>query len=176
MMKYFQKSGFRTLSLILLLLISAMAGCTKFDHKIAVGKRMPDFNVIQLSGTNGKLTSLFKGEVVLVVFWATWCSHCREEVPRINELTAHYGSSLAVIGVSVGESVQTVKAHIIGLRIEYPVVVTELSDFTKLKIGSVPRLLLLDSKGHIRQIENRVSQSLRERIQQLVGENDSLEN
>ena len=173
-MKYFQKLSFRTLSLILL--ISTMAGCTKLNHKIAVGKRMPDFNVIQLSGTNGKLTSLFKGEVVLVVFWATWCSRCREEVPHINELTTHYGSSLAVIGVSVGESVQTVKAHIIGLGIEYPVVVTELSDFTKLKIGSIPRLLLLDSKGHIQQIENSVNMSLQKRIQQLVGENDSLEN
>jgi len=174
MTKHFQKSRFRLLSVILL--VSVMAGCTTLNQKIAVGERMPDFDVVQLSGANGDLTSLFKGQVALVVFWATWCSSCREEVPYINELVTYYGSSLAVIGISAGESMQAVEAHVAKLGIRYPVVVTELSNFSKLGIDHIPLLLLLDGKGQIQQIENGVNESLRERIQQIMAQNLSLAN
>ena len=170
MLKYFGKFRVHILSLILPHLI--MAGCAKFDQKAAIGEKVPDFDVVQLSGSNRNLSSLSKGQVSLVVFWATWCIRCREEVAHINELTTHYGSSLAVIGISAGESVQTVKAHAAGLGIRYPVVVTELSNFAKLGIESIPRLLVLDSNGRIRQIENGVSASLRASLRQLVGELD----
>ena len=168
MVKYFGKSHSHILPLILLLLI--MAGCAKSDQKIALGGKLPNIDVVQLSGTNGNLSSLSNGQVALVVFWATWCPRCREEVSYINELTAHYGSSLAVIGISAGESIQTVKAHATGLGIKYPVVVTELSNFSKLGLDSIPRLVVLNSKGRIQQIENGVNAALRASLRQLVGE------
>lgn len=168
MVKYFGKSHSHVLPLILLLLI--MAGCAKSDQKIALGGKLPNIDVVQLSGTNGNLSSLSNGQVALVVFWATWCPRCREEVSYINELTVHYGSSLAVIGISAGESIQTVKAHATGLGIKYPVVVTELSNFSKLGLDSIPRLVVLNSKGRIQQIENGVNATLQANLRQLVGE------
>lgn len=174
MTKYFQKSRFRLLFVILLALV--MAGCTTLNQKIAVGERMPDFDVVQLSGASGDLASLSKGQVALVVFWATWCSSCREEIPHINELVTYYGSSLAVIGISAGESVQIVEAYVAKLGIQYPVVVMELSNFSKLEIDHIPLLLLLDRKRQIQQIENGVNESLRERIQQIMAQNVSLAN
>ena len=158
----------------MILLLSVLAGCAKSNQKIVIGERMPNFNVAQLSGTKANLTSLSKGQVTLIVFWATWCSRCREEVPHINELAASYGQSLKVIGVSVGELVQTVKVHIAGLNIQYLVVVTRLSDSIELGIDGIPRMLLLDSEGQIQQIESSVNESLQERIRQLVTANNPL--
>ena len=137
---------------------------------------MPDFDIVQMSGTHANLAALSKGQVTLVVFWATWCSRCREEIPHINELATYYDAAMRVIAVSVGEPLQTVKAHVSGLGIRYLVVVTKLSNFTSLGIDSIPKLLLLDSKGRIQQIENSVNQSLQESIRQLVAENNALEN
>lgn len=171
MMKDLRKSRFQLLSITLLLWI--MEGCAKLDKKIAVGERIPNFDVIQLSGANGDVTSLSKGQVALVVFWATWCSRCREEVPHLNELAAYYGSSLTVIGISAGESVQIVESHAAGLGVQYPVVVTELSNLAKLGVDRIPLLLLLNAEGQIQQIENGVNESLRERIQQIIAQNNS---
>ena len=171
MLKNFWKFRIHIVFLILPLLIAA--GCAKVDRKIAIGEKLPDFEVVQLSGSNRNLSSLSKGQVSLVIFWATWCSRCREEVSFINELTTHYGSSLAVIGISAGESIQTVKAHATGLGIRYPVFVTELSNFAKLGVESIPRLAVLDSKGRVRQIENGVNAVLRTSLRQLLGELDS---
>lgn len=174
MSKYIQKSSTQFLSMMLPLLL--LAGCAKVDPKIAVGERIQNFEVVQLSGTRENFSALSKDQVALVVFWATWCPRCREEVPDINELTAQYGPSLLVIGISAGESLQTVKAHAAGLGIRYPVVVTELSNFAKLGIDSIPRLLLLDSNGQIQQIENGVHASLQASIQRLVREEDAADN
>ena len=173
MIKYFQKSCFL---LAVLLLLSVMTSCAKLNHKVVVKKRIPDFDVVQMSGTHTNLASLSGGQVTLVVFWATWCSRCREEIPHLNELTTYYDSALTVIAVSVGEPLQTVKAHVSGLGIRYLVVVTQLSNFTNLGIDSIPKLLLLDAKGRIQQIENSVNKSLQGSIRQLVAENNSLEN
>lgn len=154
------------------LLVWVMVACTR-KERIAVEQRMPHLNLVQLSGTAGDLASLSKGRVALVVFWATWCSRCREEVPNINQLVAHYGlQSLAVIGVSTGEPLHVVKAHVARLGIRYPVfVATELSPLTKLGIDRIPLLVLLDAKGQIQQIENEVNESLQEEIKQLIAQN-----
>ena len=160
----------------LVISLSVLAGCTKVPQKIAVGEMIGDINVVQLSGKREKLSSLSKDRITLVVFWATWCQRCREEVPDINDLAADYGSSLAVIGISAGETLHTVKTHSAGLGIRYPVVVTELSNLAPLGIDSIPRLVVLDSKGRIQRIENGVNASLRARLAQLAHQNEPNEN
>ncbi len=160
----------------LVLSLSVLAGCTQVHQTIAVGEMIGDIDVVQLSGKREKLSSLSKDRITLVVFWATWCQRCREEVPDINNLAADYGSSLAVIGISAGETLHTVKAHSAGLGIRYPVVVTELSNLAALGIDSIPRLVVLDSKGRIQRIENGVNTSLRARLTQLAHENEPNQN
>ncbi|MDE0186677.1 MAG: TlpA disulfide reductase family protein [Candidatus Poribacteria bacterium] len=160
----------------LVLSLSVLAGCTQVHQTIAVGEMIGDIDVVQLSGKREKLSSLSKDRITLVVFWATWCQRCREEVPDINDLAADYGSSLAVIGISAGETLHTVKAHSAGLGIRYPVVVTQLSNLAALGIDSIPRLVVLDSKGRIQRIENGVNTSLRARLTQLAHENEPNQN
>lgn len=174
MAKRLEKSSQRHLPIFLAL--SVLTGCAQVNHTIALGEKIQDFDVVQLSGTRENLSTLFGDQPVLIVFWATWCARCREEVPDINELAADYESSLSVIGISAGETLQTVKAHSVGLEIRYPVVVTELSNFAKLGIDSIPRLLVIDSKGRIQRIEDGVNPSLREFLRQLLRLSDSNDN
>jgi cytochrome c biogenesis protein CcmG/thiol:disulfide interchange protein DsbE len=68
----------------------------------------PDFNLPLIDGGELKLSS-YRGKVVLLDFWATWCVPCREETPHFVELQQKYGGEgLQIIGVSMDDSTDPV--------------------------------------------------------------------
>jgi thiol-disulfide isomerase/thioredoxin len=72
------------------------------NAKIAIGQK-PDFSIMDNNGDNFKLSSL-KGKVVLVDFWASWCSPCRKENPNLVKAYANYhDKGFEIVGVSLDE-------------------------------------------------------------------------
>jgi peroxiredoxin len=68
-----------------------------------VGKTAPDFELSALDGRRIRLSD-FRGRVILVNFWATWCAPCRVEMPWLTEFDARYRDrGLTVLGVSVDD-------------------------------------------------------------------------
>src|ERR1700738_11211 len=55
----------------------------------AQAKRVPNLEFKDLAGNKHKLATL-KGSIAVISFWATWCTPCREELPRLSELTQQY--------------------------------------------------------------------------------------
>jgi cytochrome c biogenesis protein CcmG/thiol:disulfide interchange protein DsbE len=87
------------------------------EHPLA-----PDFTLPQLDGHNLRLSS-YRGKVVLLDFWATWCDPCREETPHFVELQQKYGDrGLQIIGVSMDDSPEPVRAFYQQFHMNYPVV------------------------------------------------------
>ena len=72
---------------------------------LGIGVKAPEFNVVTLDSVPQKKTlSDYRGQVVLLNIWATWCAPCRVEMPSIEQLHRAYGpKGLAVIAVSVDE-------------------------------------------------------------------------
>lgn len=71
------------------------------DQKSAVGKEAPTFSFTLLGSEEQKALSDYKGEVVLLNFWATWCPPCLDEMPDLNRLYADYrDQGLRVITIS----------------------------------------------------------------------------
>lgn len=111
----------------------------------------PDFSLPTTDGKILKLSS-YKGKVVIVDFWATWCPPCRKGIPDLIELKKKYGSKgLEVIGVSVDTDT---KNQVVGFMkdkgINYPVVygnqnVTELYG----GIEAIPTTFIIDKQGKI---------------------------
>ena len=82
----------------------------------------PDFTLPQLGGEKLSLSS-YRGKVVLLDFWATWCNPCREETPHFVELQHRYGDrGLQIIGVSMDDGPEPVRAFYEQFRVNYPVV------------------------------------------------------
>ena len=82
----------------------------------------PDFTLTQLSGQPLRLSD-YRGKVVLLDFWATWCEPCRAEIPHFVDLQNQYGSKgLQVIGVSMDDSRDPVPTFYQQFKMNYPVV------------------------------------------------------
>ncbi len=88
------------------------------EHSLA-----PDFTLPQLDGKPLRLSS-YRGKVVLLDFWATWCVPCREETPHFVELQQKYtGQGLQIIAVSMDDGPDPVRAFYGQFHMNYPVVI-----------------------------------------------------
>ncbi len=87
------------------------------EHSLAPGFSLPD-----LTGQRIDLSS-YRGKVVLLDFWATWCDSCREETPYFVELQNKYArDGLQIIGVSMDDGPEPVRTFYQRFKINYPVV------------------------------------------------------
>jgi cytochrome c biogenesis protein CcmG/thiol:disulfide interchange protein DsbE len=95
----------RLLSLSLLLPLAAstlifLSGCNRGARPAQIGKAAPDFTVAD--GTNSVHLASYRGKVVLLNFWASWCGPCIQETPGLEDLH-HDRPDLAILGVSIDE-------------------------------------------------------------------------
>lgn len=168
------RSRFWTL-LFVISLTWGIAGCTQSLTQIVIGSSMPNIRVVQLSGVDEELATLYHNRATLLVFWATWCLPCRKEVPEINRLAARYAQQgLSVLGIAIGEPLNVVQATATQLDISYTVVIApELAHLNKIGIDRVPKLILLNEEGRILLIEDGVTKSLHVQLRQLPARQHS---
>ena len=93
------------------------------DDAKAAGKPAPlHFTLKDMNGADVKLAS-FKGKVILLNFWATWCGPCKAEIPSLVELQHQYADDLVVLGFSVDDTVDKMKPYAAQYKINYPLLV-----------------------------------------------------
>ena len=86
-------------------------------------KQMPEFELEKIAGGTLKSADL-KGKVVIVDFWATWCTPCIQEVPNYNALSAKYaGKGAMILGMTMESgSLKEVQPKVAKFKMEYPIV------------------------------------------------------
>lgn len=126
----------------------------------AAGKPAPDFSVKNLDGKDVTLAD-YKGKVVLVNFWATWCDPCRIEIPWLIEMQDKYGpKGFTVLGVAMDDEGSSVVAPFVQkerfdvngqkLPMNYPIVIG--NDNVADKFGGLlgyPTSVLISPDGKI---------------------------
>jgi len=96
----------------------ALGGAPNVPHSIA-----PDFSLQDLDGQPLALGS-YRGKVVLLDFWATWCAPCRTEIPHFVAMQDKYGQKgLQVIGISMDDGPKPVREFYHEYKMNYPVAV-----------------------------------------------------
>ena len=101
-----------------------------------------------LGGGTSSLSSQ-KGKVVLLNFWATWCPPCRAEMPSMEKLwQKNKDKAFSIVGVSVGESPQTVKDFVAKQGYTYPIFVDPAGELgAAFGARSIPTTYVLDKNG-----------------------------
>ena len=110
-----------------------------------------DFTFKDLEGKNVALSS-FKGKVVLLNFWATWCGPCKAEIPGFVELQAQYGDKLAIVGFSVDDPADKAKAFAAEYKINYPILLGEGREELQEAYGpiwGIPASFLISKDGRV---------------------------
>jgi thiol-disulfide isomerase/thioredoxin len=111
-----------------------------------------DFVVKDVNGEDVALSD-YKGRVILLDFWATWCAPCRIEIPGFIELHDKYGpQGLSVLGVSVDDPVPAIQSFAAEFEIDYPLLVGAERDDVKDAFGppvGFPTTLVIARDGTI---------------------------
>lgn len=135
-------------------LLSECAKRSSEIENVAVGKEAPDFNLPDLSGKYHSLQD-YRGKVVYIDLWASWCGPCKEELPLLKEIHDQYlsdSSSFQIISVAVKDSAgKTSRNDLINqLQLNWLQLEDE-QDFVwnKYKVTYVPRYILIDKQGRI---------------------------
>jgi cytochrome c biogenesis protein CcmG, thiol:disulfide interchange protein DsbE len=110
----------RTMCLLIGAALLAAAPVPALASPPAVGQPAPALIVAQLDGHEFDLAKL-RGKVVLVNFWATWCSPCRSEMPTLNAFYRRYHSrGLDVLGLSIDEAPDAARVRQVMRQFSYP--------------------------------------------------------
>jgi peroxiredoxin len=122
---------------------------------IAAGRVAPSFVLRKADGKPVSLTS-YKGKVVLLNFWATWCAPCRVEMPWFEEFSKVYAhSGLVVLGISLDDGGwKAVQPAVVKLGVTYPVVLGDRKTMKAYGMGDLlPVTFLIDRTGKIRTVK-----------------------
>ncbi|CAG0959287.1 TlpA disulfide reductase family protein [Geobacter sp.] len=114
------------------------------------GQPAPPLKVVSTSGQQISLAN-YKGYVLVIDFFATWCPPCREAIPHLNGLSRKYGrQGLQVLGLSLDDGDEgTVKDFIASKRIVYPVALAGQDVQTDYGLRSLPTVYVIDKKGNV---------------------------
>ncbi|MBJ6802180.1 TlpA family protein disulfide reductase [Geomonas propionica] len=157
----------------------ALAGLLLFTQPAAAILQKGDpAPAIKLTTTSGQSITLnnYKGYVLVMDFFATWCIPCKEAIPHLNSLKAKYGKQgLQVLGVSVDEgSDRDVKTFINERRISYPVAIAGEETQTEYGLRSIPTVFVINKKGVVVErfqgFSDQTAKMMEDTIKRLLAE------
>ncbi|NDP47644.1 MAG: TlpA family protein disulfide reductase [Sulfuriferula multivorans] len=113
----------------------------------------PILNARDLSGTSRSLAD-YRGKVVLLNFWASWCPPCLREMPSMERLRVKMaGRPLEIVALASAEGPNDVKAFLSKMKLGFPILLdTDGSNTKRWKVFALPTSFLLDVKGRVRYV------------------------
>ena len=110
-----------------------------------------DFTMKDLDGKDVSLSS-FKGKVILLNFWATWCGPCKAEIPGFVELQDKYRKDLVIVGYSVDDTADKAGAFAKEWKMNYPILLGEGREDVQDAYGpiyGIPASFLISKDGRV---------------------------
>lgn len=137
------------LSLVLALILAA----TTRAAPPPPGQPAPDFTLRASTGKNLKLSE-FRGQVVMINFWATWCAPCREELPHLDRLYQQYRKAgFALLGVNIDDNPRAAQQMAEQLGVRFPVLFDATKQVSKrYDVDAMPTTLIVDRDGKVQYL------------------------
>ena len=140
--------------LFALLLVLGLASCGPSGGSLEsggklLGNQAPNFTLPNLAGEKVELSSFTNQKPTLLVFWATWCPTCKEEIPTLNEWAQKY-SGMQIVGIDVQESKEQLQKFLKKQPIQYPILLDEEADIAgQYGLVGIPASVLIAKGGRV---------------------------
>ena len=117
------------------------------------GQAAPDFALKSSTGENMRLSE-YRGDVVMINFWATWCGPCRQEMPLLDELYQRYSRvGFNLLGVNIDDDSRRAMQMIEELGVQFPVLFDASKQVSKLyDVDAMPVTVIVDRTGTVRYV------------------------
>jgi len=119
------------------------------------GQAAPDFVLKSSTGENLRLSE-YRGDVVMINFWATWCGPCRQEMPLLNDLFNRYQRvGFSLLGVNIDDDSRRAMQMVEDLGVDFPVLFDETKAVSKLyQVEAMPVTVIVDREGIVRYVHH----------------------
>ena len=157
-----------------LIAILIVGGITSASSGEANGPA-PAFTLTSISGQTASLNQ-YKGQVVMVNFWATWCGPCQQEMPLLDQMYKKFKpTGFTLLGVNVDKDVPTVKDLLTRKPVTFPILLDPTNQVSKAyHVNDMPSTVIIDRKGDIRYVHRGYKpgdeNEYQNRIRQLIAE------
>ena len=144
--------------LLALTVLTAAATMTSAAATLQAGAPAPAFQLNSSAGTPTALAD-FKGQIVLLNFWASWCGPCRQEMPILEQLNRQYhNKGVTLLGVNVEPDSAAAVAWLKATPVSFPILFDVDSKVSKLyEVEGMPNTVIIDRKGLVRYIHRGYS-------------------
>lgn len=134
------------------IIAALLCGCGDEALKLKAGDPAPRFALPRLSGGTARFPEQYRGKVVAVRFWASWCPYCNKEMRDLEPVYQKYRNrGLAVIAVNVHQDREAAQRFIDKLNISYEVVLdTQGKTAARYQVIGIPTTYIIDRKGLVR--------------------------
>ncbi|MGM0502417.1 MAG: redoxin domain-containing protein [Bacillota bacterium] len=120
---------------------------------IKVSQIAPDFTLTNLKGEEVSLSD-YRGQYVLLNFWATWCPPCRREIPDLNSFYEDNKEEFVLLAVDLGEPKEQVENFIDQGDYNFPVLLDETRKIgSKYNVSAIPTTYFINPQGEIKHIK-----------------------
>jgi peroxiredoxin len=151
--------------------VLAFAGAGSSAALPTAGVVAPDFASKSDSGRNVRLSEL-RGQVVLINFWASWCSPCRQELPLLNKIYTQYrAAGFMLLAVNVDDNRKDAEAMLKRLDLRFPTLFDGSKTVAKLYgVDTMPATLVIDRDGRVRFVHRGYYDGYERKYEQQVRE------
>ena len=153
-----------------LFVVFALLPCvTVHAGDMAPGSLAPAFTLKSLKEKNLSLRE-YRGQVVMINFWATWCGPCRQEMPALNALYEKYrDAGFVLLGVNVDAEPASAARMVDRLKVTYPVLFDRDKKASALyQVKAMPTTVLIDRDGKVRHIQKGYHAGYEDKYQEQV--------
>jgi peroxiredoxin len=132
---------------------AALLAVTLPAFAITTSAPAPQFS---LAARGGKTVNLaqYKGQVVMINFWATWCGPCRQEMPLLESIYKKYNKmGFTLLGVNVEPDPKAADGWLKATPVSFPILFDTKSEVSKMyEVAGMPSTVIVDRKGNVRVI------------------------
>ncbi len=145
------RAGLRAAAIGIALMTPALVSGCKTAAKPTTGELAPEFVLPSIGGQTRKLSN-YRGKVVLVNLWATWCPPCIEELPVLSRIASDYADrGLVVLGIAGDEDTQLVRDFVARSPVKFEVLLDTRGVIgTQYGITGYPETFFVDRQGRLR--------------------------